>query len=126
MTTTLDPSFLRAVCLLVSFKPKAMIRAQAALLLIGLQHPEFTAADLPAEVVVNKHISGAATGALIAQGLLQVCGRVKSTHPSAKGRKLDLLQLRSRELARAWLRANHIQPPPAAEQPCLPDFPENC
>lgn len=103
---------------MVAFKPSAMLRAQSALLLIGLSQPEFTAADLPGEIA-GKHISGAATGALIAEGLLTVCGRVKSPKPNAKGRKLDLLRLTSRELARTWLKANNIQPPADPHQPDL-------
>ena len=45
-TTTLDPSFLRAVVLMTGFKPSPMRNAQAALLAIGLRMAEFTAADL--------------------------------------------------------------------------------
>ena len=47
-TTALDPSFLRAVVLTVGFKPKPAQQAQAALLMIGLQKEEFTAADISA------------------------------------------------------------------------------
>ena len=48
------------------------------------------------------------TLALIAQGLLTVVGRVKSPIASAKGRKLDLLQIKEGRLSavKAWLSAN--------------------
>lgn len=109
MTTTLESSFLRAVCLMVAFKPEKMVRAQAALLLIGLEHAEFTAADLPGEITEgSRHIAGASCGALVAMELLTVTRRIKSPDPKAKGRKLDVFTLASRERARAWLRSNGV------------------
>lgn len=108
--TTLDSQFLRAVVLLCGFKPRRMIGAQAGLLLIGLRGGDFTAADLPAELG-GKHLSGAATGALISDGLLQVVGRIKSPNVNAKGRKLDVLRMAKPETARAWLLANQIEEP---------------
>src|SRR5207244_9380480 len=56
-TTTLDPSFLRAVVLMTGFKPSPMRNAQAALLAIGLRMEEFTAADLPGEVTAGSSIT---------------------------------------------------------------------
>lgn len=109
ITTTLEPSFLQAVVLLVNFKPEKMKRAQAALLYIGLLGGDFTAAQLPDGVTEgNKHIAGAATGSLVAIGMLEVVGRMKSPDPSAKGRKLDVLRIPSDKIAtaRAWLNAN--------------------
>ena len=114
--TTLDAQFMRAVVLLCGFKPKPMVRAQAGLLLIGLQGGDFTAASLPAELG-GKHLSGAATGALVSTGLLTVVGRMKSPNPDAKGRKLDILRITSRETARAWLRANDVSEPLPVETP---------
>lgn len=113
MSTTLDASFLRAVTLMVAFKPERMKRAQATLLYMGLQGGDFTAAELPAEVTEgNKHVAGAATGALVAMQLLAVVGRCKSPDPAAKGRKLDILRLPSDKIgtARAWLSANGFPP----------------
>lgn len=114
-TTTLEPSFLRAVVLLCGFKPSRMVSAQAGLLCIGLHRDTFTAADLPGELG-GKHLSGAATGALVATGLLTVKGRVKSPNVNAKGRKLDLLTVTNAAQARTWLRANGCQPPENAGQ----------
>lgn len=114
MTTTLEPSFLRSVVLMTSFKGTAMLRCQAALLWMALKDQEFTAADLPGEVTNgNTHLAGAATGALIAQGLLEVVGRQKSPIPSAKGRKLDVLHINppKRETARTWLARNGFDQP---------------
>lgn len=114
-TTTLDPQFLRAVILMTGFRGgKDMRRAQAALLLIGLQGAEFTAADLPAEITNgNTHLAGAATGSLIAIGLLEVVRRVKSPDPRAKGRKLDVLRIPAPKwnTARTWLAANGFRQP---------------
>ena len=109
MSTTLDVSFLRAVVLVTGFKHKPMTSAQAALLLLGLRVPTFCAADLPPEICNgNKHLAGCATGALIAQGLLEVVGRVKSPNPDAKGRKLDVLRIpdSKRSTATTWLVRN--------------------
>jgi hypothetical protein len=110
-STTLDPAFLRAVVLLCAFKPSQMVRAQSALLLIGLQQREFTAAELPEEIVQgNKHISGAACGALVSLGLLEVVRRQKSPDPLANGRKLDVFRIPPQHVgrAKAWLKANGV------------------
>ena len=108
MTTTLDSSFLRAVILMCGFQDKPMKNAQAGLLLIGLKQPEFSAADLPAELG-GKHLSGAATGALVSTGLVTVIGRIKSPHKSAKGRRVDVLRVTNREKAKTWLRSNGVE-----------------
>lgn len=118
MTTTLEPSFLQACLLLNSFKGRPMAVAQGALLYLAL-NGDCTAAELPGEVTGgSKYIPGAATGALIAQGLLVVVGRVKSPRENAKGRKLDLLRLApgKRGTALAWLRANNLPVPIAGQQ----------
>ena len=111
-TTTLDPQFLRAVVILTGFKPVPMKRVQAALLMLGFQNVDYTAADLPDELTGgSKHIAGAATGGLVATGLLTVVGRVKSPNENAKGRKLDLLRLTNVSKARSWLLANGFTVP---------------
>lgn len=112
--TTLDPQFLRSICLVCGFKPRRIVAAQAGLLLIGLRQGEFTAANLPAELG-GKNLSGCAAGALVAEGLLVVTGRVKSPNPDAKGRKLNLFRIANRETARAWLRANDVTEPESTE-----------
>ena len=112
MTTTLDAQFLRAVVLMTGFKPHRMQRVQAALLMLGFQGQDYTAADIPDELTEgSKHIAGAATGALVGTGLLKVVGRIKSPEAKAKGRKLDVLRLASVETAKAWLRANGFEIP---------------
>lgn len=106
MSTTLDPSFLRAVILSISFRGDDMDRACAALLLIGIRGQTFTGADLPAELTNgSKTLAGCACGSLVAQGLVECVGRVKSPHPDAKGRKVNLLQIPANRLstARTWL-----------------------
>lgn len=117
MTTTLDPQFLRAVVLMTGFRPQRMARCQAALLMLGFSGQDYSAADLPAELTEgSRHIAGAATGSLIATGLLKVTRREKSPVASAKGRKLDILQLTSIETAKAWLKANGFQAPDQTQQ----------
>jgi hypothetical protein len=105
--TTLSQEFLRSIVLVCGFRPRRMVAAQAGLLLIGLREGEFTAAQLPAELG-GKNLSGCAAGALVAEGLLTVVGRVKSPVASSKGRKLNLFRITCRETARAWLRANDV------------------
>ncbi len=122
MTTTLDPQFLRAIILVTAFKPEPMKRAQAALLLLALTGQDFTAAELPGEITNgSKHLAGAATGALVGQGLLSVVARVKSPNANAKGRKLDLLRIAPGKFntVQAWLEANGIGIPPSRSQPEL-------
>ena len=87
-----------------------MVSAQAGLLLIGLREDTFNAAMLPAELG-GKHLSGCAAGALVAEGLLTVVGRVKSPVASSKGRKLNLFRIACAATARAWLRANGVAEP---------------
>lgn len=112
MSTTLEPDFLLAVIRMVTFKGAKMIGAQAGLLHLALR-------DLPGELTAgSKHIAGAATGALIAQGLIVVVDRIKSPDKKAKGRKLDVLRLGSgqRSTVLAWLRANNLPVPEAGTQ----------
>lgn len=116
-TTTLDPQFLRAVVLLTGFKPHRMRRVQAALLMLGFTGQDYTAADIPDELTEgSRHIAGAATGSLIAIGLLTVTRREKSPEAKAKGRKLDVLRLTSIEKAKCWLRENQFEIPTETNQ----------
>lgn len=97
---------------MTAFKPSKMRRVQAALLMIGLTGAEFTAADLPGEVTEgSKHIAGAATGSLVAIGLLTVVDRIKSPRPDAKGRRVDVLRITNSQKAAAWLEANSFALP---------------
>lgn len=115
-TTTLDPAFLTAVLFLANFKPRSMALCQAGLLALGLDRREFTAADLdPTITQGSKHLAGAATGALVAMGLLVVVGRCKSPNASAKGRRVDILAIpeHRRATAKVWLERNGF----AANQP---------
>ncbi len=119
MTTTLDPEFLRAIVLITGFKAGPMKTAQAALLTIALRRQEFTAADLPGEVCNgNVHLAGAATGSLIAAGLLDVVRRTKSPDRAAKGRKLDVLRLPPSKEATilTWFAANGFSKPVTIQQ----------
>lgn len=114
MTTTLDPQFLRAVVLMADFKPGPMRLAKAALLAFALTGEDFTAAHLPAEITGgNKHLAGAASGALVSAGLLRVVDRVKSPNPNAKGRKLDVFRIApgKANTIRAWFTAQQLTPP---------------
>ena len=119
-TTTLDASFLRAVVLLTSFRPRPMERAQIALLTIGLTGIEFTADIIPGELrtrpdgAPDTHISGCAAGGLASIGLLQSTGRIKSPDPAAKGRKLDVWRIPADRYAtaRAWLLAHGVDDVP--------------
>jgi|JI10StandDraft_1071094.scaffolds.fasta_scaffold596504_2 hypothetical protein len=107
--TTLSADFLAAIVTMTAFKPRPMLNAEAALLYLGLRGGDFTACELPGEVTGgSKHLPGAATGALIAQGLIEVVGRIKSPKENAKGRKLDLLRIpaEKRQMALLWLRRN--------------------
>ncbi len=110
-STTLKVSFLRAVVLMIGFKPKLTRGVQAALLSMALRFDEFTAADLPAEITQgSKHVAGAASGTLVALGLIKVIRREPSPNKNAKGRKLDVFCLADgkRGAVKAWLRANEF------------------
>lgn len=116
MSTTLDPDFLLAVLRMSEFKREKLLGAQAGLLALALQGIEFTAADLPADLTEgSRHRAGAATGSLIAMGLLVAVGRVKSNRENAKGRKVDVLRLAAgkRSTVITWFERNNL-PVPAA------------
>lgn len=122
MSTTLEPSFLLAVIRMNEFKRQPMVAVQAALLRMSLDGLDFTAADLPGEVTNgSKHIAGAATGALVAQGLLIVVDRIKSPDPKAKGRKLDVLRMAAgkRSTILTWLARQDLPVPVAGQQMAL-------
>lgn len=117
--STLDRDFLASVVMMAGFRGHAMRSAQAALLIIGLRGHDFTGADLPGEITNgSRHLAGAAVGALIASGLVEVVGRIKSPRPEAKGRKLDVLRIPSDRVstAKTWLRNNDYPLPESPEQ----------
>lgn len=104
---------------MTGFRGAPMKSAQAALLMIGLRGEDFLASDLPGEVTNgSKHLAGAATGALVAAGLIECVGRVPSPDPRAKGRKLDVWRIPSAKVStvKTWLRSNGYTVPETAEQ----------
>lgn len=112
MSATLSPDFLRAVILTVGFRGDAMHSACAALLLIGLRGETFSGADLPAEITQgSKTLAGCACGYLTAAGLVECVGRIKSPHPDAKGRRVNLLRIPADRVAtaRVWLARHGYQ-----------------
>lgn len=118
MTTTLEPSFLQAALLMMNFKGKRMTAIMGAMLALALDGRTITATDIP-DVMVDgsKHLAGAACGALVSQELLVVVGRVKSTKPNAKGRKLDQFRLAPGRMnaAVAWFKAQDLPLPKAGQ-----------
>ncbi len=119
MTTTLEPDFLLAVLRMSEFKREKLLAAKAGLLALALAGRDFTAAELPAELTEGStHRAGAATGSLVATGLLVVVDRVKSPNPSAKGRRLDVLRLApgKRSTVATWFERNGLEVPVVREQ----------
>lgn len=112
MSATLSPDFLRAVIVTVGFRGDAMHAACAALLLIGLRGETFSGADLPAEITQgSKTLAGCACGYLTAAGLVECVGRIKSPHPDAKGRRVNLMRIPATKVAvaRVWLARHGYQ-----------------
>jgi len=112
--TRLDPQFLRAIVLMSDFKAGDMRRVKSALLAFAVNGLDFTAADLPGEITNgNLHIAGAACGALVTLGFVSAVGRIKSTAPKAKGRKLNIYRLAPGKLAtvRTWFGEQGLHPP---------------
>lgn len=104
--TTLDTGLLRAIILATSFRGDDMARAQAALLMIGLQGLDFDSGQLPAEITGDsKQLAGMATASLCAQGLIECVGRVRSSSPLANGRKVNLWRIPAPRVStvRTWL-----------------------
>ena len=119
MSTTLSPDFLRNVILVSSFRGDDHHRICAALLIIGLRGQEFDAGMVPAELCGDSQTAlGIATGALIAQNLLEICGRVRSSSVKANGRKVNALRVPANRYAtvKAWLsRHGYIDTAPAQQ-----------
>lgn len=94
-----------------------MHRAQAALLLIGLQRLDFDAGMLPAELTTRAdgtpdvHLAGMACASLCAQKLIVGVGRVKSSSELANGRKVNLWRIPADRVAtvRTWLARHGYQ-----------------
>ena len=110
--SALHPEFLRNVVLVASFRGDDHDRICAALLLIGKKLATFDAGMVPAELCGHsKTALGIATGALIAQGLLEVCGRVRSSSPSANGRKVNQIRIPAGRLnaVNCWLSRHGYQ-----------------
>lgn len=110
--SALHPDFLRAVVLVSSFRGDDHNRICAALLLIGCKLATFDAGMVPAELCGHsKTALGIATGSLLAQGLLEVCGRVRSSSPAANGRKVSLLRVPEGRLGavKVWLARHGYQ-----------------
>lgn len=108
----LSADFLRNVVLVSSFRGDDHQRICAALLLIGCKLPTFDAGLVPAELCGHsKTALGIATGSLLAQNLLEVVGRVKSSSPSANGRKVSLLRISEGRLSavKLWLARHGYQ-----------------
>lgn len=104
--SALHPDFLRAVVLVSSFRGDDHNRICAALLLIGCKLATFDAGMVPAELCGHsKTALGIATGSLLAQGLLEVCGRVRSSSPAANGRKVNQIRIPEGKLGavQTWL-----------------------
>jgi len=112
MSTKLDKDFLAAVIMTTGFRRDMMHSACAALLIIGLRGETFSGADLPGELTRgSKTLAGCACGYLAASGLVECVGRIKSPHPDAKGRKVNLLQIPVNKIAtaRTWLARHGYQ-----------------
>jgi len=106
--TQMHAEFLRQIVLVSSFRGDDVDRVSAGLLLIGLGSATFNAGDLPGELVGDsKTLAGIATGRMIATGLLEVVGRVRSSSPLANGRKVNQLRVNPLKVtqARNWLAA---------------------
>lgn len=108
---SLSPEVMRNIILVASFRGDDLHRAQAALLLIGLQGVDFNAGELPGELCTkpdgtpDAHIAGMACASLAAQNLIVGIGRVRSSSPLANGRKVNLWRIPSDRVAtaRTWL-----------------------
>jgi len=111
MNTQLSPDFLASAMKVQAFKSRPMLEAQAALLRIALTGRDVNATQIPPDITCgSKNLAGCATGALIAEGLLEVVGRVRSPNPNAKGRKLDSCRIPAGKYntVRTWFVRNGL------------------
>jgi len=112
----MTPAFLTAALFRMSFKGPDTRCAMAWFLARGLAGGRFSGADLPREIAGGDvHVAGIACGALAAQRLVEVCDRIRSPRPEAKGRMVNVYQIPDdrRETARTWLRRNGVELPTA-------------
>ena len=71
-----------------------MRQAQAYFLMLGITGTDFMGPDLPGEISQgSKNLAGAALGSLLAIGLIECVGQVKSPREDAKGRKVNVYRV---------------------------------
>lgn len=119
MSTTLDPSFLRAIVLKVAFHPEPLRRAQAAIIYAALEAVSFTADEVLCGELTNgdTKISGICVGSLASMGLLERVGRCKSPAPSRNGAWVNVWRLAAGKLetAKTFLTRNQFPLPPSRQ-----------
>lgn len=121
MTTSLAPDFLVVTMNVSAFRNQAMTRTQGALLTLALAGT-MDASQLPGEICNgDPHLAGCASGALVAQGLICVVGRVKSSNACAKGRKVNQFAIAEgrRGTVLTWLARNGLPLPEPTQQTFL-------
>lgn len=108
---SLEQNFLTAIIMVANFRPSRIEALQVALLLIGVQGIEFSAADVAVIANGDIHLPGCACGSLLAMGLAECTGRIKSPMPKAHGRKLNTYRIPAAKIptARTWLREHGVE-----------------
>ncbi len=116
---SMDPSFMRAVLLKVSYHPEPLRRCQAALLYRALEGGEFTADEVLVGELVGEDtkVSGCAVGSLASIGLITCVGRRKAGSASRNGAKTNVWALNGlkRATAQTWLTRNGFALPEARQ-----------
>lgn len=114
MNTKLSDSFLLGIDLMTDYKGPLIRKVEACLLLLALRSVDFSADEIPAELLGgNNQVSGCAAGHLVRIGLIEYAGRVKSNRSGSNGRKVNLFRLcaNKRETARTWLERQGFSVP---------------
>jgi hypothetical protein len=106
----MNEDFIRGILHKIGFKPQKMKRAQAFLLYAALTGETFTADCLPDEMRTDNTTAGCAVRALEILGLIECCGRRRSTAKSRHGAEVRMWRLveEKRSTARAWLEKNQF------------------
>ena len=117
-STTDYSALANAKCLQFVWKTEAMLRILRAVVTLALEHAEFSAADLPADLLHGgTGICGSVIAELIRQHIIRPVGvwhgtvfftkEIATKREGRKSAKIGVYELDDRSKAEAFLRAEH-------------------
>jgi len=113
-----------------AYKHELLVRVMACIVRVALRQVDFSANDVPQDIVDKEHRQGVASNAWNSLAALEIIeraplafsdparqifgGRIMNSHDGAKGRWVAVYRLRSRSAALTWLARNNLTAAPVA------------